>query len=118
MVKSNDSLSTVYFALSDPTRRSILLHVSEVEMSIGEIVEKFKLSFAAISKHVTVLERANLIKKQGGKMRDSIIIIRDFNAPIDRVFKALINPEDLIKWHHAGDGWVTPMPKLSLKLVE
>lgn len=64
MVKSNDSLSTVYFALSDPTRRSILAHVSRVEMSIGEIVDKFKLSFAAISKHVTVLEQANLITKQ------------------------------------------------------
>lgn len=41
-------------------------------------------------------------------MRDSIVIERDFNAPIDRVFKALINPEDLVKWHHAGDGWITP----------
>ena len=41
-------------------------------------------------------------------MRDSIVIERDFNAPIDRVFKALISTEDLIRWHHAGDGWITP----------
>jgi len=41
-------------------------------------------------------------------MRDSIIIERDFNAPIERVFEALINPDDLVKWHHAGDGWITP----------
>jgi DNA-binding transcriptional ArsR family regulator len=32
-------------------------------MSVGEIVDKFKLSFAAISKHVAVLERARLITK-------------------------------------------------------
>ena len=41
-------------------------------------------------------------------MRDSIVIERDFNAPIDRVFQALISPDDLVKWHHAGDGWITP----------
>lgn len=41
-------------------------------------------------------------------MRDSIIIERQFNAPIERVFKALISPEDLVKWHHAGEGWITP----------
>jgi len=64
MVKSNDALSGVYFALSDPTRRQILEHVSMVEMSVSEIVDKFKLSFAAISKHVSVLEQANLITKQ------------------------------------------------------
>ena len=64
MVKSSDSLSSVYFSLSDPTRRRILLYVSEMEMSVGEIVDKFKISFAAISKHVSVLEKAHLIKKQ------------------------------------------------------
>lgn len=73
MVKSNDSLSSVYFALSNPTRRSILRHVSEVEMSIGEIVDKFKLSFAAVSKHISVLENAHLIKKQR-KGKEKIII--------------------------------------------
>lgn len=41
-------------------------------------------------------------------MKESIVIERDFKASIDRVFQALINPDDLIRWHHAGDGWVTP----------
>ena len=77
MVKSNDSLSSVYFALSDPTRRSILAYVSTVEMSIGEIVDKFKLSFAAISKHVTVLEHANLVKKQRRGKEKIIIFLPD-----------------------------------------
>jgi uncharacterized protein YndB with AHSA1/START domain len=45
-------------------------------------------------------------------MRDSIVIERDFKAPIDRVFKALTDPEDLVKWHHAGEGWMTPYAEL------
>ena len=64
MVKYNDPLSPIYFALSDPTRRGILLHVSQSEMCVGEIVDKFNMSFAAISKHLSVLEQAQLIVKQ------------------------------------------------------
>ncbi len=41
-------------------------------------------------------------------MRDSIIIEETINAPIERVFDAFITPDDLIHWHHAGDGWQTP----------
>ena len=48
-------------------------------------------------------------------MRDSIVIERDFTAPIDRVFTALISPEDLVKWHHAGDGWKTPHAEVDAK---
>lgn len=41
-------------------------------------------------------------------MRDSIVIERDIRAPIQRVYDALISPSDLLRWHHAGGGWVTP----------
>jgi len=49
-------------------------------------------------------------------MRDSIILERDIKAPIERVFKALIAPEDLVKWHHAGDGWKTPYAEVDPKV--
>lgn len=49
-------------------------------------------------------------------MRDSIIIERDIKAPIKRVFKALITPEDLVQWHHAGDGWKTPFAEVNAKV--
>ena len=75
MVKSDDTISSIYFALSDPTRRQILEYVSRFEMSVGDLVDKFKLSFAAISKHVTVLEKANLVAKQRrGKERIVIFL--------------------------------------------
>lgn len=44
--------------------------------------------------------------------KDKIIIERVFVAPIERVFKALITTEDLVRWHHAGDGWKTPYAEL------
>jgi len=92
MVKSNDSLSLVYFALSDPTRRQILEHVSRFEMSVGEIVDKFKLSFAAISKHVTVLEQAQLVAKQRRGKEKVVVFLPGAlgNAQVDiEQYKAL-----------------------------
>lgn len=49
-------------------------------------------------------------------MRDSIVIEREINAPLVRVFKALVSPEDLVKWHHAGDGWKTPYAEVDPKV--
>ena len=75
MVESNVQLDLLYGALSDSTRRSILELVSRVEMTIGEISEHYKLTFAAISKHIMVLEKANLITKtRRGKSQVVIIV--------------------------------------------
>jgi uncharacterized protein YndB with AHSA1/START domain len=49
-----------------------------------------------------------MIASSGGNMRDSIVIERVINSPIERVFDAFITPGDLVNWHHAGDGWQTP----------
>lgn len=73
MVESN-TLDTVFMALADSTRRSILERVAKSEMSIGEIVRHYSLTFAAVSKHIKVLERANLItKKRRGK--EQVVIL-------------------------------------------
>jgi uncharacterized protein YndB with AHSA1/START domain len=39
---------------------------------------------------------------------NTVLIERDIKAPIDRVFEAFINSEDLMQWHNAGEGWQTP----------
>lgn len=66
---SND-LDTVFNSLADPTRRDILKRVSTKELTIGEIAKHYKLTFAAISKHLKVLERARLIvKHRSGKQQ-------------------------------------------------
>ena len=49
-------------ALSDPIRRQILEMLKAGRMAAGEIAEKFPVSGAAISKHLTVLKEADLIR--------------------------------------------------------
>ena len=49
-------------ALSDPIRREILALLKSGRLSAGEISEKFPISGAAISKHLSVLKEADLIR--------------------------------------------------------
>ena len=51
-------------ALSDPTRRNILLMLREKNMTIGEVVNNFDMTRAAVKKHLTVLSDGGLIEVQ------------------------------------------------------
>ena len=66
MVESKKyDLNIIFQALSDPTRRSMLRRISEGEKSVTEISKPFrKISLAAVSKHLKVLERAKLIHRR------------------------------------------------------
>jgi DNA-binding transcriptional ArsR family regulator len=64
MVEYTLSLDSIFSSLADPTRRDILRRISNSELSVGEIAQPYPLSFAAVSKHLKVLERASLIIKQ------------------------------------------------------
>jgi DNA-binding transcriptional ArsR family regulator len=57
-------LDRVFRALSDTTRRSILRRVAKRELTISEIAEPYDLTFAAVSKHLKVLEQARLIDRR------------------------------------------------------
>jgi DNA-binding transcriptional ArsR family regulator len=59
-----DSLSTTFAALSDPTRRAILARLAEGEASVGELAEPFDLSLPTVSRHLKVLEQADLIVRR------------------------------------------------------
>ena len=48
-------------ALSDPTRRGILMLLSSQDMSIGEVAAQFEVTRGAIQKHLSVLEEGELI---------------------------------------------------------
>jgi len=68
MVEYTFSLDTTFAALSDATRRDILARVSSDELAVSQIAQNYNLTFAAISKHLMVLERARLIiKRKRGK---------------------------------------------------
>lgn len=65
MVKSGvRHLDDVFHALSDSTRRAILHDLSKNEKSVSEIAKPYRMSLAAISKHLKVLERAKLIDRR------------------------------------------------------
>ncbi|MCO6405482.1 ArsR/SmtB family transcription factor [Aurantimonas endophytica] len=65
MVKSFDGgLDAIFHALADPTRREILAMLSVSELSIGEMVPAFPISFVAVSKHIKALERAGLVRRE------------------------------------------------------
>ena len=66
---SNDQLSTTFAALADPTRRAILQRLAEGDATVGELAEPFDMSMPAISKHLSVLERAGLITKSRDAQR-------------------------------------------------
>jgi DNA-binding transcriptional ArsR family regulator len=54
----------VFAALADRTRRDILRRTISVEEGVVELAGHYPMSFAAVQKHVAVLERAGLITKQ------------------------------------------------------
>jgi len=70
MVEYTLNLDSVFGSLADPTRRDILRQVAVGPLTISEIAKSYNLTFAAISKHLKVLENAQLIiKKKRGKER-------------------------------------------------
>ncbi|MBK7382901.1 MAG: winged helix-turn-helix transcriptional regulator [Flavobacteriales bacterium] len=58
-----DHLSYTFQALADPTRRAILARLASGPASVNELAEPFAMSLPAISKHIKVLERAQLIAR-------------------------------------------------------
>jgi DNA-binding transcriptional ArsR family regulator len=64
------NLDSIFGSLADPTRRDILKRVAAAELSVGEIAAPYQLTYAAVSKHLKILERAKLIiKHRQGKQQ-------------------------------------------------
>ena len=57
------ALDAAYAALADPTRRAILARLALGDATVGEIAEPFPISGPAISRHLKVLEEAQLITR-------------------------------------------------------
>ncbi len=65
-------------ALADPTRREILNLLKRGRMSAGEITEHFDVTAASISRHLSVLKEAELIRDE----RQGKFIIYELNASV------------------------------------
>ena len=71
-------IQTTIKALSDPIRREILMLLKEKRMPAGEIAGHFPVSAAAISKHLSVLRDADLIRDA----REGKFIYYELNASV------------------------------------
>jgi DNA-binding transcriptional ArsR family regulator len=63
-VRDDEAIDAVFHALADATRRDVLRRCAGGELSVSRLADGYPMSFAAVQKHVAVLERAGLITKE------------------------------------------------------
>jgi DNA-binding transcriptional ArsR family regulator len=61
---SDAEVDRLFHALADTTRRDIVTRVIQQEQSVSGLAQKYAMSFAAVQKHVAVLERCALVSKE------------------------------------------------------
>lgn len=89
---SDDEIDRVFHALAAATRRDILRRTIEGEHSVSALARDYDMSFAAVQKHVAVLEEAGLIiKRAEGRER----LVRADPAMIARARALLARYEEL-----------------------
>ena len=86
---TTDQADRVFHALADATRRDILLRTLEGQHPVSGLARRYPMSFAAVQKHVAVLERAGLVTKQR-KGRERLVsgnvdTMRRANRLLDRM---------------------------------
>lgn len=77
MTPLDDSLSRVFAALADPTRRDLVARLAEDDATVGQLAEPYEMSVQAISKHLRVLEDAGLVTKTRDAQRRSVHLETD-----------------------------------------
>ena len=79
----------VFHALSDPTRRDIVKRSLRSDRSVSVLAAAYPMSFAAVQKHVAVLEQAGLVSKtRRGReqlVRGNVTALREAQRALDRL---------------------------------
>jgi DNA-binding transcriptional ArsR family regulator len=91
------SLDQVFGALSDPTRRAILHRLAQGEATVMELARPFNMSQPAVSRHLKVLERAQLIERRVAGARRPCRLSSPGMDSIDRWLEML---RDALSKHH------------------
>lgn len=82
----------LFHALADTTRRDIVTRVILREQSVSELAQKYAMSFAAVQKHVALLERCALVSKE---RRGREQIVRGNLDTVRRAIRLLDAYEDI-----------------------
>jgi DNA-binding transcriptional ArsR family regulator len=64
MVEREAYLNNLFGSLADPIRRDMLERLINAQYSVSQLAQHYTISFAAVAKHLTVLERGKLVVKQ------------------------------------------------------
>jgi len=80
------AVDELFRALADPTRRDILRRCAASEPSVSRLAQAYPMSFAAVQKHVAVLERAGLVTKE---RRGREQLVQTDRGAVDRARRAL-----------------------------
>jgi DNA-binding transcriptional ArsR family regulator len=64
MMTTPSRLDATLLALADPTRRAIVRRLAQGEARVTQVAAPFPMSLNAVSKHIRVLERAGLVRRQ------------------------------------------------------
>jgi DNA-binding transcriptional ArsR family regulator len=83
---TDGTVDDLFHALADATRRDILRRSVEGEPSVSQLARAYPMSFAAVQKHVAVLERAGLITKE---RRGREQLVRTDRAAVRRARQSL-----------------------------
>ena len=100
---SDAEVDRIFRALADATRRDILRRTLVGEASVSALSAAYNMSFAAVQKHVAVLERAGLVtKKPKGRERvvrgnpEAIARARDLLNQYEQIWQARIDQLDAL----------------------
>lgn len=70
MANQSIQLDHVFGALSDPTRRAIVMRLCEGEASVGELAKPFDMALPSLMKHIRILESCGLVaSEKTGRVR-------------------------------------------------
>lgn len=98
----NTDIQHTFKALADPSRRMILMHLSQQEMTIKEVSSHFEMTRAAVKKHLNILEKGDLIEvRKQGRERLNILkpeglrSVNDWMKYFDRYWDVKLNQLEL-----------------------
>jgi DNA-binding transcriptional ArsR family regulator len=103
------AVDRIFAALADATRRDIVTRVLREEASVSTLARAYAMSFAAVQKHVAVLERAGLVtKERRGReqlVRGDVATVRtaaDLLARLEEIWRGRVDRMADLLGHEAG----------------
>ncbi|UOR01014.1 metalloregulator ArsR/SmtB family transcription factor [Leucobacter allii] len=104
---SDAQVDRIFRALADATRRDIVRRTLTAEASISELAADYDMTFAAVQKHIAVLEAADLVARTPrGRERiirgnpDTIARARDLLGHFEQLWRARIDRLDALLAEH------------------